>query len=301
MNDQIQKLTELQNSLSSSNAFSIAPITSANPGNADAQGSNTVAALGMELASPMFGLAPAQPDTAQPSTTSGKGDVWTHISASSSASDQKSTTTKSSWGMNVGASAGWGLWSLGGSYGHSESDSDFKSQMSSVNVSVSFSALLVNIRRSWLYAELFNDFELDTAQDALLSPGAEELQKLIAKQGEDASVLKTLAQYNTFPAFPTSFIIAADTVLEFTGDTRAIEKHFHSETNTGSVSFGWGPFSVEGGFTQSSSREEFHMETTATGVKISFAAPQIIAWVSEILPALPRQAGMEPMIQGTAS
>ena len=53
--------------------------------------------------------------------------------------------------------------------------------------------------------------------------------------------------------------------------------------------------------TQSSSREDFHMETTATGVKISFAAPQIIAWVSQILPALPRQPGMEPMIQGSTS
>ena len=300
--DQIQKLIDLQNTVSGSAGFSVPPITAASPGTGGSQGSNEIAVLGSQLASPIFGLSPAQDTTPiEASTSSGDGDVWTHISASSTATDQRSQTKQSSWGMNVGASAGWGLWSVGGSYGHSETNSDFKSAMSSVDVSVSFSALLVNIRRSWLYAELFNDFELDTAEDALLSPGAEELQKLIVKQGDDASVLKTLAQYNTFPAFPTSFIIAADVVLEFTGNTSAIERHFHSQTNTASVKFGWGPFSVKGGFTQSSSREDFHMETTATGVKISFAAPQIIAWVSQILPALPRKAGMEPMIQGTAS
>jgi len=39
------------------------------------------------------------------------------------------------------------------------------------------------------------------------------------------------------------------------------------------------------------------METTATGCKIMFAAPQIIAWVSQILPALPRNAKFEPLLQ----
>lgn len=40
------------------------------------------------------------------------------------------------------------------------------------------------------------------------------------------------------------------------------------------------------------------MEVTATGMKISFRAPQIIGWVSEILPELPRRAnagGLRPI------
>jgi len=41
-------------------------------------------------------------------------------------------------------------------------------------------------------------------------------------------------------------------------------------------------------FHQQSSSTQFQMETTSTGVKISFGAPQIIAWTSQILPALPR-------------
>ncbi len=39
------------------------------------------------------------------------------------------------------------------------------------------------------------------------------------------------------------------------------------------------------------------METTATGVKITFGAPQIIAWISQILPALPRDANFQPLLQ----
>jgi hypothetical protein len=254
-------------------------------------------ALGSELASPLFGITPPQNAGPGPSTTSGAGDVWTQISASFSAADQKSTLKQSSWGISASASFGWALWSAGGSYSHEQSDTDFKAQMASCDVSVSFSALVVNITRPWLYAELFDDYELYTVTDALLSTGAQDLQTLIAKQGIDNSVLKTLAQYNKFPAFPTSFIVASDVVFEFTGNTQNIEKHFHGESNTASARFGWGPFSVGASFHQASSRADFHMEATATGVKISFAATQIIAWVSQILPALPRKDGVEPMIQ----
>ena len=42
-----------------------------------------------------------------------------------------------------------------------------------------------------------------------LSPGAEALQELIG--GE---LINDLAQWSTFPAYPTSFIIAANTVIE---------------------------------------------------------------------------------------
>jgi hypothetical protein len=39
------------------------------------------------------------------------------------------------------------------------------------------------------------------------------------------------------------------------------------------------------------------MQTTATGCRLTFGAPQIIGWVSQILPALPRKPGFEPMVQ----
>ena len=41
--------------------------------------------------------------------------------------------------------------------------SDFSSDMAACDVSVTFSCLVVNIRRPWLYGELFADAELDVA------------------------------------------------------------------------------------------------------------------------------------------
>ncbi|KAI0534790.1 hypothetical protein GGR58DRAFT_504965 [Xylaria digitata] len=123
--------------------------------------------------------------------------------------------TASSWGMSVGGGA------------------DSQNDMASCDVSVTFDALVVNINRPWLYAELFNDFELDVADNILLSPSAERLKNLMAAQAANVqtgvdvgsanpSVLNELAQYNTLASYPTSFIVAANTSLEFHGNTQHI-------------------------------------------------------------------------------
>lgn len=39
------------------------------------------------------------------------------------------------------------------------------------------------------------------------------------------------------------------------------------------------------------------MQATATGCRLTFGAPQIIGWVNQILPALPRKMEFEPMVQ----
>lgn len=196
--------------------------------------------------------------------------------------------------MSVGGGVGWGLWSVGGNYAHDQSSSDMQSDMSSCDVNISFQALVVNIRRPWLYAELFSDNELDTASGIKLSPGPENIQKWMAKPKESIS---DLAKYNMFPAFPTSFIIAANTTIEFHGNTQHIEQHMSSQSNSGSVSVGYGPWSVNSSFHQSSSHQSFSMQATSTGCKLSFNAPQIIGWVSQILPALPRNPNFEPIVQ----
>jgi hypothetical protein len=67
-----------------------------------------------------FGITQPNEDTTDPQAGSAS-DPWTTISASFSASDQTSTSSTSSWGMSLGGSAGWGLWSAGGNYSHDES------------------------------------------------------------------------------------------------------------------------------------------------------------------------------------
>lgn len=277
-----------------------------------------VAAPGSELSDPLFGVQPPpdQPTSGGPAAADPtlpqagtESDPWTTISASFSAQDQSSTATSSSWGTSVGGGAGWGLWSVGGSYSHEQSQNDSVSDMASCDVSVSFDALVVNITRPWLYAELFNDFELDVADHILLSPGAEDLHKMMLAQkavgddplASDTSVISKLAQYNSFPAFPTSFLLAANTSIEFHGDTQHIEDHFSAQSNSGSVSVGWGPFSVSSSFHQSSTKQTHQMQSTATGCRLTFGAPQIIGWVSQILPALPRKDNYEPMVQNVVS
>ncbi|KAK3711832.1 hypothetical protein LTR37_009350 [Vermiconidia calcicola] len=249
------------------------------------------------------GTNPSSGALPQAETTS---DPWVSVNASFSASDQSSVSSASSWGMSVGGGAGWGPWSVGGAYSHDQSSSDFSSDMASCDVSISFSCLVVNIGRPWLYGELFADSELDAARDILLSPGPQQMKAWMAAQTNedgtfDPAAIASLSDYSMFPAYPTSFVVAADTTIEFHGNTQHIEKHFSAISNAGSVSVGYGPFSVSSSFHQSSSRQSFQMQSTATGCRLTFGAPQIIGWVSQILPALPRLEGYEPIVQNAGT
>ena len=91
------------------------------------------------------------------------------------------------------------------------------------------------------------------------------------------------------------------TTKQFHGSTNHIEQYFHEHANKGSLSVGYGPFYVSSSFSEKASSKSFQMQSTATGCRLSFGAPQIIAWVSQILPALPRKPGFEPMVQNLGS
>ncbi|KAK6000890.1 hypothetical protein QM012_002973 [Aureobasidium pullulans] len=209
-----------------------------------------LAAPDAKYANPIFGTSGDPTSKSDGSASKPTTDnPWTDMSFSFSAQGQQKASDESSWGMSVGGGVGWGLWSAGGSYSHDQSSSQMQLDMSSCDVNISFQALVVNINRPWLHAELFSDTELDTPADVFLSPGAEQLKDWIAKPKQSIS---KLAQFNMFPAYPTSFIIAANTVIVFHGDTQHIEQHMSSESNSGSTSVGFGPWSVSSSFHQSS-------------------------------------------------
>ncbi|KAK5163218.1 uncharacterized protein LTR77_010804 [Saxophila tyrrhenica] len=298
----------------------------------------TVAAVaGDENPNPVFGVGP---NASGASTTPGAAgsdpntlpqggtasDPWTSIKCSFSAKDQSSTASTSSRGFSVGGGAGWGLWSVGGAYSHDQSSSDFSSDMSSCDVSVTFSALVVNIGRPWLYGELFADNELDVANGINLSRGPEMLKKwMIAQKAADADpmnfdggAIANLSNYSMFPAYPTSSLVAADTTVEVCllllsplhvlvvsadepeNSSAAIpntSRNTSPSNPTAAPLRGLGPFSVSSSFHQASSKQSFRMQSTSTGCRLCFGAPQIIGWVSQILPALPRFDGYQPMVQ----
>ncbi|KAL1610520.1 hypothetical protein SLS60_002189 [Paraconiothyrium brasiliense] len=253
-----------------------------------------LATQGSELANPVF-KTPAAPagDGTQPAASAEDADPWTTITFSYSASDLKTHTTESEWGMKVGGSVGFGLWSVGGSYSHDESHKSMQSDMAACDISVSFSALVVNINRPWLYGELFSDIDIEVAAGVNLSPGPLQLHQMIKEQKPDV-----IAMWSQFPAYPTSFIVAADTTIEFRGVTKHIEEHFDSHSNSGGASVGYGPWSVSSSFHESATEQSMQVHSTSTGCKISFGAPQVIAWVSQILPPLPRPQNYNPLSQG---
>lgn len=300
VDDQLVKLKAIAANLSGSSIVAIVNAHSSTPqegatADPNATSGNDMATENSYLAQPIFGVSPPGSNTATPIPL----DAWTKITYSFSATDQQTHMDQSSWGFSASAGVSFGLFSAGGSYSHDESSSNFRGAMSNCSISLGFSVMVVNIDRPWLYAELFNDYEIDIASDARLSPGPERLHQWMDAQRKDSESLSSLAMYNVFPAFPTSFIVACNTEVEFVGDTTAIEQHFRSVSNSASASVGWGPFSASASFHSQSSSSDFRMETTATGYKITFAAPQIIAWVSQILPALPRDQNFEPLLQTT--
>ncbi|KAK6330551.1 hypothetical protein TWF718_002751 [Orbilia javanica] len=241
-------------------------------------------------ANPKFGIP--DKDSRQPINDNPEANPWTTIAASFSASDQQDESNSKSSGFSTQSDYSWWWWGAGGGYSSEDTQSDSTSDMVSCSVSVTFDCLVVNITRPWLFAELFNDFELDVAQNIKLSPGAKKIKTWVENEGRDDDVgnlaLANLAQYDIFPSFPTSFLIAADTVLEFTGNTQHIEQHYKAHSDQGSFGWGWGPWGSSTSWHDESQSQSMQMHSTATGCKIQFGAPQIIGWISQIIPQLPR-------------
>jgi hypothetical protein len=128
IDSQLTKLADVKKEREGANAFKVPVITGAE---SDANSNGTAYAKdGDEKALDIFTKtqeaggagAPAGDDSSNP---------WTTISASFSAEDQQSKDTTSSWGMSVGGGAGWGLWSVGGSYSHDQSSRYAGQRMSS--------------------------------------------------------------------------------------------------------------------------------------------------------------------------
>jgi hypothetical protein len=142
--------------------------------------------------------------------------------------------------------------------------------------------MLVEIERPWLHGELFADYELDAAPGFRISPSPLALQKAAA---EDRPVD---TDYTQFCSYPTAFVIASNVELSLSGDTSHLESTIEASSTQANVSLGWGPFSISSSRKSSTSTSRTKAESTAQGMSISLQAPQIIAWVSELLPALPK-------------
>ncbi|KAJ6031762.1 hypothetical protein N7540_002494 [Penicillium herquei] len=225
-------------------------------------------------------------------------DVWTKIQFDvGSKSDSRKTNETN---LNGSFSAEVGAWwsSVKAQTTVSSSNKEIESKMAECSVSGSFSAMVVTIRRPWLHADLFQDFDIDIPQDTSLplttlslnrlSPGAKTMRHWIENGDETTTDKRT--NYGKFPAYPTSFIVAADTVLEFKTDERSSSEMMSALATDSSIQASYGPWGLKTGATLKTDNKQSSQKMSVNGgtLKIEFQAPQIIGWVSEILPQLPR-------------
>ncbi|KAF4947159.1 hypothetical protein FGADI_10615 [Fusarium gaditjirri] len=129
--------------------------------------------------------------------------------------------------------------------------------------------------KTWAISlSVFSDTNFEVQRGVKVSPGSSRIHEMIKNWEDDKS-----GEW-AFPAYPTSFIVAANTTIEFKGETRAIEELWRASGE----SVGYGPWSVS----CSAAAEQTRVDSTPTGCNIKFGAPQIIAWVNQITPSLPR-------------
>ncbi|KAF8311730.1 hypothetical protein DL93DRAFT_2168836 [Clavulina sp. PMI_390] len=214
-------------------------------------------------------------------------NYFTHITLSVSQYDESSDSSATSVSYGAGASFGLFGGTAGGS--HTKSSQDAEDQMAKATVNVDFDVMRVDIGRQWLNSELFYDPDLTTSHAIVVSQGAQKLAPQIqpAAFGEDNKPAPFI-DGGSFPAYPTAFLVAANVVLDIQGDSSAITQHFDSTTESVSGSIGWGPFSVSSSYSHTTSHATSKCTSTATGCRIEIGSPQIIGWVSEFVPQLPR-------------
>lgn len=189
---------------------------------------------------------------------------FSDLTLSSSYLDAKADSSYTSYGG--GASWSAGLWSVGGSVsGHKEST---HFHMDASNLSLHAKIGVVRIYRPWLNEFIFRmkHWFIDATNKNGISNGQ-------LKGNEDGLM----------PLIPTAFVVARD--IEIEADFTSQDKtHVESSIST-SARVGWGPFAISGHYSHSSSKDTF--KSTFDGGTLKVPGIQILAWVSEIVPASP--------------
>ncbi len=85
------------------------------------------------------------------------------------------------------------------------------------------------------------------------------------------------------PLIPTGFVIAKN--VKVSADFSEEDKKFVSNSISTKASGGWGPFSVSGKYSHSSSKSDF--QSKFDGGSLIFPGLQIVAWISTVTPASP--------------
>jgi hypothetical protein len=191
--------------------------------------------------------------------------------------------------FSAGGGASFGLWSVGGSYSRSTQETQHQSQAS--DLSVHFEVLRVNLNRPWMYQDLFARRYWAwkrTHENLLISDGGQvPAERPLGPRG--------------MPVLPTVFFVARNVRLSCNWSSE--DRRFWAEQIQARASFGWGPFSCSGSYSESTSEKTYSGQFADASVVVE--QPQIMA-VGGILPprcpdpdpglAWSRKVGEEPWL-----
>lgn len=205
---------------------------------------------------------------------SAAANFWA-ISVNSQSFRLNESSRFTSW--SAGGSAGWGLWRVGASA--SSTSQSYSMSTETTGIKISFKIGRIEIRRRWMNPALFS-----------LSGWS------VAGRGAGGySNGQASGNSGVFPLLPTAFLVARDIQISGSWSTSDLQTASQSFSSRGSV--GWGPFSLSGSYSNSSSSRRFN--STFDGTTITVPGIQIIGWISAIQPFSPPSGGPsgQPMPQ----
>lgn len=213
---------------------------------------------GTGLSEPIVRCTLFPSDWHSPFSTAG----WTTFDSASSSVATSNTSDYKSFGGSAGFSAG--IFSIGGSAGHTSQSQHISSETN--NLRISYSYTLVTIRRPWM---MFN----------LLGTKGWNLGNLY-KKGEISNGSKTNQDNSAMSLLPTSFVAVKNVVIS--AKWSEADWDLIKSKTSGGGGFGIGPFRISGGYTGSKSKETF-TSGLANG-SITIPGVQIIGLISQIVP-----------------
>ena len=187
---------------------------------------------------------------------------WTRYDSAASSVATSNTSDYKSYGGSAGFSLG--LFSIGGSAGHSSQSQHASAETKDLRIS--FSYTLVTVRRPWL---TYN----------LLGTKGWNLGNLYGK-GKLSNGTKAGQTNSVWPLLPTSFVVVKDVVISATWSKADLDL-IKSKTSGGG-GFAIGPFSIGGSYTSSHSKETY--QSSIAGGKITVPGVQIIGVISQVVP-----------------
>jgi hypothetical protein len=195
------------------------------------------------------------------------GASWTKALLDTSTVDSSSYSRSTAYSGGIGV--GWGMFSFGGSGGHSETYQHDHTDATTLRAE--FEYLRVKIARPWLVPDVFgyrfwtwsSSFASSTSYP-LLSDGA-------------------MPPTGTLPMYPLEMLVVRNVKLTANfsqTDNSVVTSHMQA-----GMDMGFGPFSISGSYTENSS--QVNVSGVQNGATIEIDQPQIIAFLCSMTPQCP--------------